>query len=121
MAPKNHLSQYPHPWRVFFNVLKRKNPTNSRRRASLVLKAHDTKPGLNTYPNCSFSLSQEWNFKLINLKFPDHSSEVICLIRPPKGRYPCLKQSTLNLVHTLPAYKILPFCTMDPLEHSSSC
>lgn len=35
-----------------------------------LLLSQVTKLGFNTQPTCSFSLSQEWNFKLVNLEFP---------------------------------------------------
>ena len=62
---------------------------------------------------CSFNLSQEGDLEPVHLEFPLTKLPG----RPPpfpKGRWPCLKQSTLCWKFPLSfpsAYKSLPFCT----------
>ena len=54
---------------------------------SLVLSPGGSQPRLNTWPNCSFSLSQEWSLSQTVWNFLVSSNEVISLrdpTRPPK-------------------------------------
>ena len=54
---------------------------------SLVLSPGGSQPRLNTWPNCSFSLSQEWSLSQTVWNFMVSSNEVIGLrdpTRPPK-------------------------------------
>lgn len=66
-----HNSVYPYDRILLNNVLKTRQQAPD---GVTYTKPHVAKPRLNSYPNNSFSLSQEWHLKLVNPELPVRSS-----------------------------------------------